>query len=325
MNCPGCYKKIEKNEYCLSCRKKLFDGKRVSTVLEFDKPKAENIRMYNEHSKRMSISGVQLKYSLKLVLNKLELCEKNGQYIIKPIPTADHLEMMHDAPENEHLTMQIASQIFNIKTAHNALIYFKDGTPAYITKRFDVKGDATKYIQEDFAQITNRTKETHGESYKYEGSYLEIGELIKKFVPASMIAIENFFKLVLFNYVFSNGDAHLKNFSLVRNEFAEMELSPSYDLMSTIIHTPGERDTALDLYDKDHESAYYATYGHYGRMEFIEFAKRLGIVEVRYKRIINEFIENETVVHNFIQNSSLSNKALESFTINFKSRIKRLS
>lgn len=324
MNCLGCYKKIEKKEYCLSCRKKLFDGKRVSTVLEFDKPKAENISMYNEHSKRMSISGVQLKYSLRLNGNKLELCETNGQYIIKPIPTADHLEMMEDAPENEHLTMQIASQIFNIKTAQNALIYFKDGTPAYITKRFDVKGDGTKYIQEDFAQITNRTKETHGESYKYEGSYLEIGELIKKYVPASMISIEKYFKIILFNYIFSNGDAHLKNFSLIRNDFGEMELSPSYDLMSTIIHTPDERDTALDLFEKDHESEYYATYGHYGRTEFVEFAKRLGIIEVRYMRIINEFIEKEKELNVFIQNTSLSNKALDSFIANFKSRIKRL-
>ena len=233
--------------------------------------------------------------------------------------------MMEDAPENEHLIMQIASQIFNIKTANNALIYFKDGTPAYITKRFDVKGDGTKFIQEDFAQITNRTKETHGESYKYEGSYHEIGELIRKYVPASMIAIENFFKIVLFNYVFSNGDAHLKNFSLIRNDFGEMELSPSYDLMSTIIHTPNERDTALDLYDKDHESEYYSIYGHYGRTEFIEFANRLGIVEVRYMRIINEFIENKTAVNDFLQNSSLSDRALDSFTTNFKSRIKRLS
>jgi len=325
MKCLGCYKKIEKNEYCLSCRKKLFDGKRVSTLLEFDKPKAENMTMYNEHSKRMSISGVQLKYSLKLNGNKLELCETNGQYIIKPIPTADHFEMMKDAPENEHLTMQIASQIFNIKTAHNALICFKDGTPAYITRRFDVKGDGTKYIQEDFAQITNRTKETHGESYKYEGSYLEIGELIKKYVPASMIASENFFKVILFNYIFSNGDAHLKNFSLVRNDFGEMELSPSYDLMSTIIHTPGERDTALDLFEKDHESEYYATYGHYGRTEFIEFAKRLGIVEVRYMRVINEFVENESSVYDFIQNSSLSNNSKGSFITSFKSRVKRFS
>ena len=325
MNCLGCYKKTEKNEYCLSCRKKLFDGKRISTVLEFDKPKPENISMYNEHSKRMSISGVQLKYSLKLVGNKLELCEKNGQYIIKPIPTADHLEMMDDAPENEHLTMQIASQIFNIKTAHNALIYFKDGTPAYITKRFDVKGDGSKYIQEDFAQITNRTKETLGESYKYEGSYLEIGELLKKHVPASMIALENFFKIILFNYIFSNGDAHLKNFSLIRNDFGEMELSPCYDLMSTIIHTPGEQDTALDLYENDHETEYFATFGHYGRTEFIEFAKRLGIVEVRYMRTINEFIQNESKVYEFIENSTLSNKALNYFITNIKLRIKRLN
>jgi len=325
MNCIGCYKKIEKNEYCLSCRKKLFDGKRVSNVLDFDKPKAENMTMYNEHSKRMSISGVQLKYSLKLNGNKLELCETKGQYIIKPIPTADHLEMMEDAPENEHLTMQIASQIFNIKTAHNALIYFKDGTPAYITKRFDVKEDGTKYTQEDFAQITNRTKETHGESYKYEGNYLEIGELIRRYVPASMIAIENFFKIVVFNYIFSNGDAHLKNFSLFRNDFGEMELTPSYDLMSTIIHTPSESDTALSLFENDHESAYYATNGHYGRMNFIEFAKRLGIFEVRYLRIMNEFIDKAPNVNDFIQNSLLSVKSLDAFMSNFKSRVKRLS
>lgn len=324
MNCLGCYKKIEKNEYCLSCRKKLFDGKRVSTVLEFDKPKAENISMYNEHSKRMSISGVQLKYSLRLNGNKLELCETNGQYIIKPIPSADHLEMMEDAPENEHLTMQIASQIFNLKTAHNALIYFKDGTPAYITKRFDVKEDGTKYIQEDFAQITNRTKETHGESYKYEGSYFEIGKLIKKYVPTSMIALESFFKIVLFNYIFSNGDAHLKNFSLIRNDFGEMELTPSYDLMSTIIHTPGERDTALDLYDKDHESEYYATYGHYGRMEFIEFAKRLGIVEVRYMRILEEFKKNQQNAIKILSNSNLSQTSKEMFVSNFLEKFSRI-
>ena len=324
MNCLGCYKKVEKNEYCLSCRKKLFDGKRVSTVLEFDKPKAENISMYNEHSKRMSISGVQLKYSLRLNGNKLELCETNGQYIIKPNPSADHLEMMEDAPENEHLTMQIASQIFNIKTAHNALIYFKDGTPAYITKRFDVKGDGTKYIQEDFAQITNRTKDTHGESYKYEGSYLEIGELIKKYVPASMIAIENFFKIIVFNYIFSNGDAHLKNFSLIRNDFGEMELSPSYDLMSTIIHTPGERDTALDLFEKDHDSEYYATYGHYGRTEFIEFAKRLGIVEVRYMRFLDQFKHFEHNVIKMVGDSNLRRTAKDIYLLKYFDKLSRI-
>jgi hypothetical protein len=57
----------------------------------------------------------------------------------------------------------------------------------------------------------------------------------------------------------------------------------------------------------------------------VALAQKLGIVEVRYMRIINKFLENEKEVNNFIQNSSLSNKALESFSINYKSRIKRLS
>ena len=324
MICLGCYKKIAKNEYCLSCRKKLFDGKRVATILEFDKPKAENRAMYNEYSKRMSISGVQLKYSLQLIGNKLALCEKDGQYIIKPIPTADHLAMIKEAPENEHLTMQIASQVFNIKTAHNALIYFKDDTPAYITKRFDVKLDGTKYIQEDFAQITNRTNESHGESYKYDGSYFEIAELIKKNVPASMITLENFYKIILFNYIFSNGDAHLKNFSLIRNNFGEMELSPSYDLMSTIIHTPSEQDTALDLFDKAYESEYYTSFGHYGKNEFVQLAKLLGLVETRYLRILNGFLKQKALVIEKIESSLLSKQAKKIYKNNLLQRLERI-
>jgi serine/threonine-protein kinase HipA len=324
MKCPGCYKKIEKNEYCLSCRKKLFDGKRVSTILEFDKPKAENISIYNEHTKRLSISGVQLKYSLKLVGNILELCEKNGQYIIKPIPTANHLEMMDDAPENEHLTMQIASQIFNIKTAHNALIYFKDGTPAYITKRFDVKGDGSKYIQEDFAQITNRTKETHGESYKYDGNYLQIGELIKKHLPTSMVSLENFFKIIVFNYIFSNGDAHLKNFSLIRNDFGEMELSPSYDLMSTIIHTPNESDTALPLYDEDYNSTNFSQLGFYGKADFVAFAQKINLIEIRYVRILDEFSKNKESILKAIDQSYLTPGARALYRNNVLNKISRI-
>ncbi|MFT4737891.1 MAG: serine/threonine-protein kinase HipA [Cyclobacteriaceae bacterium] len=47
-------------------------------------------------------------------------------------------------PANEHLSKQIASQIFKIETAENALIFYINSHPAYITKRFDVKDDSTK-------------------------------------------------------------------------------------------------------------------------------------------------------------------------------------
>ena len=305
MNCLGCYTEV-KEGYCLSCRKKLFGKSKIAPILPFAAPKAANLSLFQEHSKRLSISGVQLKYSLRLVNNEWELCEKGSQYIVKPIPPALQLEALEDAPENEHLTMQMASQLFKIKTAANALIYFNDGQPAYITKRFDVREDDLKYLQEDFAQLTNRSKENNGLTYKYEGSYEEIGQLIKRFVAAAMPALENFFQLIVFIYIISNGDAHLKNFSLIRTDSGEYALTPAYDLMSTVLHTPHESDTALSLYVNDLNSAYYSTYGCYGRPDFLELAKRLGIVEIRAIRIIDDFLHKRNQMEAFVNKSFLS-------------------
>jgi len=177
-----------------------------------------------------------------------------------------------------------------------------------------------------FKSLIERQEETKRllEFYKYDGTYEEIGDLIKEYVPASMVTLEQYFKLLVFNYVISNGDAHLKNFSLIRNELKELNLSPAYDLMSTILHTPGEGDTALGLFDKDYDSAYNLTYGHYGRMEFIELARRLGLVELRYLRILNEFIEKRESIIQFIDNSLLSNKAKEIFLKNLFDKLSRI-
>ena len=90
MNCKGCY--IEsKQDYCLTCRKKLFNKLKVPSVLNFDAPKGETLQVFQEHTKKLSISGVQLKYSLKLKGNQLELCEKGGEYILKTITVARQL------------------------------------------------------------------------------------------------------------------------------------------------------------------------------------------------------------------------------------------
>lgn len=323
MNCLGCYTEV-KEGYCLKCRKKLFDKAKISSVLSFDAPKADNLAEFQEHSKRLSISGVQLKYSVRLENDELKLYDSNGQYILKPVPPAKQLINITDAPENEHLTMQIAEQIFYINTATNALIRFKDGQPAYITRRFDVKPDSSKYMQEDFAQLTNRTKHTHGETFKYDGTYEEIGLLIKKFVAASMPAIEKFFQLVIFNYIFSNGDAHLKNFSLTRNDSGEYQLAPAYDLMSTIIHTPHESDTALNLYEGDLNSEHYATYGNYGRENFMELARRLGIVEKRAVRIMDKFNAGKAQVIELIGASFLSEKVKKLYMKSFADKLKRI-
>lgn len=322
-NCLGCYTKV-KAGYCPKCRKKLFDKAKIPAILSFEAPKADNLAAFQEHSKRLSISGVQLKYSVRLENGGLKLYDRNGQYILKPIPPAKQLINIDDAPENEHLTMQIAAQIFNINTADNALIRFKDGQPAYITRRFDVKPDGKKYMQEDFAQLTNRTKDTHGETFKYDGSYEEIGLLIKNFVAASMPALEKFFQVVIFNYVFSNGDAHLKNFSLIHNDLGEYQLAPAYDLMSTVIHTPHESDTALDLYEGDLNSEHYATYGYYGRENFLELARRLGLVEKRATKIIDQFNTNKAGIIELVAASFLSEEVRKLYVGYVADKLKRI-
>jgi len=244
--CPGTLKEGN-HTYSSTALKRVFYGKKVSHILPYESPASSDVtdELFDENRKRMSISGVQEKFSVLLGKNKLRLTNEGeqGQYILKPKPNAGkNTEYM---PANEHLTMQIARQVFNLETAENALIFFNNGEPAYITKRFDLKEDGTKRAQEDFASLAQRTPQTHGEDYKYLGNYAELFELLKKYVPAYNVEAPKLLKLILFNYLFSNGDAHLKNFSLIQTELNDFKLSPAYDLLNSRIHI-GDRDFALD-------------------------------------------------------------------------------
>lgn len=137
--------------------------------------------LFNENRKQITISGVQEKFSLLLEKNKLRLISEGerGSYILKPIPQAVGRKP-DQMPANEHLTMQIARQVYGIETAENAMIFFNNGRPAYITKRFDVLENGAKLAQEDFASLAGRTPQIHGEHFKYQGSYLELFQVMKK-------------------------------------------------------------------------------------------------------------------------------------------------
>lgn len=323
MKCAGCYKEIAGDGYCLKCRKRLFDGARVPAMLSFKAPQNDNLREYQEQTKRLSISGVQLKYSLRLEGKDLVLTDSSGQYILKPIPPAT-IVLPDQAPENEHLTMQIAEQVYGIETAANGIIYFGDGQPAYITRRFDVRADGSRHLQEDFAQLSGKTKNTNGDNFKYSGTYEEIGLLIKKYVAAYMPVLEVYFRQVLFNYLVSNGDAHLKNFSLLRSNEGDYRLTPAYDLMSTIIHVPGETDTALDLFDGDIQTEYYQAYGHHGYPDFMEFARRIGLIAARAERILAQMLKQSDKVIPMVKNSRLSDEVMQLYIRYFTDKLKRL-
>lgn len=319
--CLSTYKPIRTKGFSPKALKELFYGRKVSQFLDFEAPEFIYNNDFEYNIRQISISGVQVKYSLQLEENTLKLTEVGGKYILKPIPVG-RFQNLAAAPENEHLTMQIASQIFGIETATNTLIFFKNYEPAYLVKRFDVKENTTKWLQEDFSQIKQVSRQTSGENYKYEGSYEEIAVLIKKHCAAWKVEIERFYKLILFNYLFSNGDAHLKNFSLIQTKFGDFRLSPAYDLLCTYLHTPNEPAMALDLFTNDYYTNAYNVLGYFSYADFFEFGLRIGIQPKRIERILTDITSKSEMVENMVNNSFLEIEIREVYLNQYQNRLK---
>ena len=318
--CPSTLKEGH-HSYSTNALKRVFKGRKVSHVLPYRSPAANDVAdiLFKENRMRISISGVQEKFSVLLEKNKLRLTKygEQGDYILKPIPNiGKNSDMM---PANEHLTMQIAQQVYSIETAENALIFFSNGKPAYITKRFDVDAEGNKRAQEDFASIAQRTPQTHGENYKYLGNYFELLELLKKYVPAYNVEAPKLFKLILFNYLFSNGDAHFKNFSLVQTEFGDYKLSPAYDLLNSRMHI-SDNDFALE------EGLLPATYAK-GKVheQFYTLGELAGINAKSINGIFSLLSSKKTEVQSLISRSFLSESLKINYEQSYLTRLNKLT
>jgi len=311
------------DSYSPAFLRRMFDGKKVSHILPYNAPQVseEDNMKFLENRKRISISGVQEKMSIVLHKNKLQLTEagEQGTYILKPIPR--DLKKVDQVPANEHLTMQIAAQVYGIPTAENGMIFFKDGSPAYITRRFDIKPDGSKWGTEDFASLAGKTKDTAGPDFKYEYTFEEAAALIRKFVPAWRVEMEKFFSLVVFNYLFSNGDAHLKNFSLLENEGGDYFMSPAYDMLDTRMHVD-DTDFGLNkgLFADDYRSVAYKKNAHPGKEDFLELARRIGIGSHRAEKLLVPFLTRQEKVELLTGRSFLNEPSKTEYLLHYSTK-----
>lgn len=152
-----------------------------------------------------------------------------------------------------------------------------------------------------------------------------MSNLIKEFTTAPKIQIENFFRLIIFNYLFSNGDAHIKNFSIVEDASTGGRiLSPAYDLLSTGIHIPLESDMALDLFEGDYMTTAFEAGSKYTREDFIAFAQKTGINNKRFTTIYEPFLERNDKVYELIDRSFLRDDIKEIYFRRYLERLDRL-
>ena len=311
--------------YSPIARKLLFDGKEVSHVLTFDSPNNENsdAEEYARHVGRISLSGVQPKASLMLSATEqlVKPAEgERGQYILKPAPSSYSLLERKYCPANEHLSMQIAAQVYHIETAANGLCFFRDGEAAYLTRRFDVAPDSSKYQQEDLASIGGLTKVNGGSDYKYSNlSYEECAELIRKYTKAAPVEVLKFFRIVVYNYLILNDDAHLKNFSLINRGNREYHLTPAYDLINTSLHLYEPRIFALDK-GLFREGMQLSDTQSISRKDFEEFGRRIGLSERIVERELDFFAAEHPLAQELIRRSFLSEKLQRYYWQSYNSR-----
>lgn len=311
--------------YSPKALKVLFDGKKVSHLLDFNIEEFRSGTSLEEAMHRISVSGVQEKFPALIDGGKIRLThdDERSTYMLKPAPWDQTLAERKQIPANEHLTMQIASQAYGIQTAANALCFTPKGQMVYITRRFDVLPDGTKLPMEDFASVVGRNEQTDGTHFKYSGCYEDIAMAIRRHVAAWMVDMERFFELVVFNYIYANGDAHLKNFSLIK-QGDDFRLAPAYDLINTCLHVEGD-DFGLDgglSAGLEKSDVYYKTL-HPCRVDFERFGLHIGLAKPRVDRILNKYMQLPDESKTLIQCSFLNDKMKRVYLRTVSERISR--
>lgn len=141
---------------------------------------------------------------------------------------------------------------------------------------------------------------------------------MKTNVPAYVIEAPKLFKILVFNYLFSNGDAHFKNFSLLETPMGDSRLSPAYDILNSSIHIE-DTDFALKdgLLPKDMGQGKI-------RHQFVILAEQAGIIEKVYNDILATMQTQSGIVEKMVYSSFLSERTKRNYWQSYKGRLKRL-
>ncbi len=250
---------------------------------------------------KMSIQGVQPKLSSKLSIKekKFDIVSSGGTFIIKP-----QSDIYKELPENEDLTMKIA-KYFGIEVPLTGMVYSKDSSFSYFIKRFDRYGKNKKYHLEDFAQLTNNTRET-----KYNWSMEKLIPVIENYCTFPALEKKKLFRRVLFCFLTGNEDMHLKNFSLITRG-NKVELSPAYDLInSTISMNEAVEEIALPLAGKKREIKKEHLLDYYGS-EKLRLTQK--IISLELQNIIKKKDGAKKIIEDSFLSIEMKMKYLELF------------
>ncbi len=269
--CWACLREVPIGaRYHPSCLRDLFGSAKVPVVdVELARLHTLALAMVGH----TSLSGIQRKISLSLEAESrtLHVAAEGAHFILKPQALTFPF-----LPENEHATMRLAARV-GINVPPCALVELKDGSRAYIVRRFDPPATGGKLLQEDFCQLAVKSPKE-----KYSGSAELCAKLLLRYASAPVVEAQRLFRLLVFVWWTGNGDMHLKNFSLLRHPDGQYRLSPAYDLLATRLVIPDDQ-LALPI---------GGTPKDISRRKWLELARSCKLPEPAAVRVLTEIGES---------------------------------
>jgi serine/threonine-protein kinase HipA len=212
--------------------------------------KARAIRIERTSSEnQFSLAGVQMKFSMKEKDGRYNIAQSGelGDWIIKT-PSSKHAFV----PLNEFTAMSLAAlvgvEIPTIKLVDTSTL---ENLPpinlpaekwAFAIKRYD-RNTGLRIHAEDFAQVLMVYPHNKYDSANYE----QLGRVVYECSGEGLADVQQLARRLLVNILLGNGDAHLKNWSLIYPDQITPRLSPAYDIVTTNVYMRSEKRFALNL------------------------------------------------------------------------------
>lgn len=180
------------------------------------------------------------------------------------------------AVENEYLFLSLAKNA-GLSVSSFRLLTDSKGEHALLLQRFDrlrSDGRTHRLAMEDACQVLDVYP-----SRKYQLSFEEVAVALIEKCSAKKPAALELFKQIVFYWLIGNGDAHAKNFSILKNLEGEWRISPAYDILCTLYYQDVEM--ALSVSDKT---------TLWDRETLLVLGEQLGVPDVLAQQVIEHLL-----------------------------------
>lgn len=216
---------------------------------------------------RVGLPGVQDKVSAAMLNLPVTAA---GSHILLKLNPAEFKHLV----ENEHFFLNAARRS-GIRTVEARLVHDKDGVPGLAVTRFDRRvfdGKPTALPVEDGCQVLGLHP---AEKYRVttEALFAKLSSLCEAPIPAAA----DYLAQITFAYLTANGDAHAKNFSIIRDENHRWQPTPAYDVPTSQIYD--DQTMALSIDGRRD--------GNISGARFVVLGEAIGLRERAARRVIS--------------------------------------